>query len=168
LKKVLIANRGEIAVRVIRAVADLGLHSVAVYAQDDANSSHVHLADEAVALQASGPAAYLDMQAIIGAAQATGADAIHPGYGFLSERADFAQACADAGVTFVGPAPQQLAQFGDKAQAIALAWPAACPSCRPRAAMPRWRRSPRSSTPRAATALSSRPWAAAAAAACAW
>jgi acetyl/propionyl-CoA carboxylase alpha subunit len=64
LKKVLIANRGEIAVRVIRAVADLGMHSVAVYAQDDANSSHVHLADEAVALQASGPAAYLDMQAI--------------------------------------------------------------------------------------------------------
>ncbi len=121
MKKVLIANRGEIAVRVIRAVADLGLRSVAVYAQDDANSSHVHLADEAVALQASGPAAYLDVQAIIGAAQSTGADAIHPGYGFLSERADFAQACADAGVTFVGPAPQQLAQFGDKAQAIALA-----------------------------------------------
>lgn len=121
MKKVLIANRGEIAVRVIRAVADLGLQSVAVFAQDDANSSHVHLADESVALQASGPAAYLDVQAIVAAAQAKGVDAVHPGYGFLSERADFAQACAAAGITFVGPTPDQLTQFGDKAQAIALA-----------------------------------------------
>ena len=121
MKKVLIANRGEIAVRVIRAARDLGLQPVAVYAQDDAGSSHIHLADEAVALQASGPAAYLDVQAILAAARASGADAIHPGYGFLSERADFAQACADAGIVFVGPTPQQLARFGDKASAIALA-----------------------------------------------
>lgn len=121
MKKVLIANRGEIAVRVIRAVADLGMKSVAVFALDDAQSSHVELADETVALQGSGPAAYLNIQAIIDAAKQIGADAIHPGYGFLSERADFAQACAAAGVTFVGPTAQQLNQFGDKSQAIALA-----------------------------------------------
>ena len=117
----LIANRGEIAVRVIRAVADLGLRSVAVYAEDDEHSSHVCLADESVALKGSGPAAYLNMDAIIQAARAVGADAIHPGYGFLSERSDFAQACETAGITFVGPTAEQLNQFGDKGQAIALA-----------------------------------------------
>jgi len=121
LKKVLIANRGEIAVRVIRAVSDLGLQSVAVYAQDDANSSHVRLADESVALQKSGPPAYLDIDAIIEVAKKTGADAIHPGYGFLSERSDFSQACKAAGISFVGPTALQLMQFGDKGQAIKLA-----------------------------------------------
>ena len=121
MKKVLIANRGEIAVRVIRAVADLGMYSVAVYAKDDAHSNHVRMADEAIALAVAGPAAYLNIEAIIAAAKQAGADAIHPGYGFLSERADFAQACEAAGITFVGPTAQQLNQFGDKGQAIALA-----------------------------------------------
>lgn len=121
LKKVLIANRGEIAVRVIRAVADLGMESIAIYAQDDAQNSHVFLAKEAIAMPGSGPSAYLDIHAILKAAQACGADAIHPGYGFLSERADFAEACEQVGITFIGPTPSQLECFGDKAQAIALA-----------------------------------------------
>ena len=121
MKKLLIANRGEIALRVQRAAQDLGIATVAVYAADDAQSRHRMLADEAVALPGSGPAAYLDIDAILGAARATGADAIHPGYGFLSERADFAQACADAGIVFVGPTPEQLGLFGDKGRALALA-----------------------------------------------
>ncbi len=121
MKKVLIANRGEIAVRVIRAVADLGMQSVAVYAQDDATSSHLRLAEEAIALSKSGPSAYLDIEEIILQALHIGADAIHPGYGFLSERADFADACAAAGLIFIGPTSQHLRQFGDKGQAIALA-----------------------------------------------
>jgi len=119
--KILIANRGEIALRLVRAVRDLGAHSVAVYASDDAHALHVSLADEAVALQAHGPAAYLDSAALIAIAQRSGCDAVHPGYGFLSERADFAQQCAQAGLVFIGPTPEQLALFGDKAQALALA-----------------------------------------------
>ncbi len=120
-KKILIANRGEIALRLVRAVRDLGVGSVAVYAPDDAQAPHVQSADEAVALDATGPAAYLDIPAILAIAQRTGCDAVHPGYGFLSERADFAQACEQAGMTFIGPTVQQLALFGDKAQARALA-----------------------------------------------
>lgn len=120
-KKVLIANRGEIAVRLVRALQDLGIHSVAVHAKDDAQALHVQLADTAVALQATGPAAYLDIAALLAVARAQGCDAVHPGYGFLSERADFAQACADAGLVFIGPTPEQLALFGDKARARALA-----------------------------------------------
>jgi len=119
--KVLIANRGEIAVRLVRALRDLGIASVAVHARDDAAALHVQLADAAVALDAAGPSAYLDVAALIGVAKAQGCDAVHPGYGFLSERADFAQACADAGLVFIGPAPEQLALFGDKARARALA-----------------------------------------------
>jgi acetyl/propionyl-CoA carboxylase alpha subunit/acetyl-CoA carboxylase carboxyltransferase component len=119
--KVLIANRGEIAVRLVRALRDLGIASVAVHARDDASALHVQLADVAVALDAAGPSAYLDIAALIGVAKAQGCDAVHPGYGFLSERADFAQACADAGLVFIGPAPEQLALFGDKARARALA-----------------------------------------------
>ncbi|KLN53641.1 carboxyl transferase domain-containing protein [Variovorax paradoxus] len=119
--KVLIANRGEIAVRLVRALRDLGIASVAVHARDDASALHVQLADTAVALDAAGPSAYLDIAALIGVAKAQGCDAVHPGYGFLSERADFAQACADAGLVFIGPAPEQLALFGDKARARALA-----------------------------------------------
>ena len=121
LKKILIANRGEIAVRIARALHDLGCASVAVFAQDDAGGLHTQLADHAVALQATGPAAYLDGAALIAAARAQGCDAVHPGYGFLSESAAFAQACADAGLAFIGPTPEQLALFGDKARARALA-----------------------------------------------
>ncbi|MFM9927012.1 carboxyl transferase domain-containing protein [Variovorax sp. H27-G14] len=119
--KVLIANRGEIAVRLVRALRDLGIASVAVHARDDAAALHVQLADTAVALDATGPSAYLDMAALIAVAKAQGCDAVHPGYGFLSERADFAQACADAGLVFIGPTPEQLGLFGDKARARALA-----------------------------------------------
>lgn len=119
--KVLIANRGEIAVRLVRALRDLGLSSVAVHARDDAAALHVQLADTAVALDATGPSAYLDAAALIAVAKAQGCDAVHPGYGFLSERADFAQACADAGLVFIGPTPEQLGLFGDKARARALA-----------------------------------------------
>lgn len=119
--KVLIANRGEIALRIVRALHDLGIASVAVYADDDAASPHVAAANESVALGATGPAAYLDGARIIALAKAHGCDAVHPGYGFLSERADFAQACAAAGLRFIGPTPAQLALFGDKAQARALA-----------------------------------------------
>ena len=121
MKKVLIANRGEIAVRLARALRDLGIASVAVYAHDDAAALHVQLADAAVALSATGPSAYLDMAALIAIAHEQGCDTVHPGYGFLSERADFAQACADAGLRFIGPTPAQLALFGDKARARSLA-----------------------------------------------
>ena len=120
-KKILIANRGEIAIRLIRAAQDLGAATVAVFSQDDSLALHVALADETVALAATGPAAYLNIAALIAAARATGCEALHPGYGFLSERADFAQACADAGLVFIGPTPAQLALFGDKASARALA-----------------------------------------------
>ena len=119
--KVLVANRGEIALRTVRALHDLGIASVAVYADDDAASPHVQAATAAVALGATGPAAYLDGARLIAIAQAQGCDAVHPGYGFLSERADFARACDDAGLRFIGPTPAQLALFGDKAQARALA-----------------------------------------------
>lgn len=121
LTKVLIANRGEIAVRLVRALRDLGIASVAVHARDDAEALHVQLADAVVPLDATGPSAYLDGAALIAIAREQGCDAVHPGYGFLSERADFAQACADAGLRFIGPTPEQLALFGDKARARALA-----------------------------------------------
>ncbi|MBN8747147.1 Biotin carboxylase [Xylophilus ampelinus] len=119
--KVLIANRGEIAVRLVRALQDAGIASVAVHSRDDAQALHAQLADTAVALDATGPSAYLDIPALIAVAKAQGCDAVHPGYGFLSERADFAQACAEAGLVFIGPTPGQLALFGDKARARALA-----------------------------------------------
>jgi acetyl/propionyl-CoA carboxylase alpha subunit/acetyl-CoA carboxylase carboxyltransferase component len=115
--KLLIANRGEIAIRIARAAGELGIAAVAVYSRDDAHSLHVRIADEAHALPVSGAAAYLDAAAIIATAQGAGCDAIHPGYGFLAERADFARACAAAGLTFVGPSPEHLELFGDKARA---------------------------------------------------
>jgi acetyl/propionyl-CoA carboxylase alpha subunit len=119
--KILIANRGEIALRLVRAVADLGLRSVAVYAADDARAPHVGSADTAVALGKAGAAAYLDIERLLAIARETGCDAVHPGYGFLSERADFARACAGAGLRFIGATPPQLDLFGDKAAARALA-----------------------------------------------
>ncbi|WP_366501426.1 carboxyl transferase domain-containing protein [Phenylobacterium sp.] len=117
----MIANRGEIAIRIARAAADLGLPAVAVYAQDDAASLHRQATEAAVALPASGARAYLDIDALTAAAKSEGCDAVHPGYGFLSESAAFARACAAAKLTFVGPAPESLDLFGDKAAARALA-----------------------------------------------
>jgi len=119
--RLLVANRGEVAVRLVRAAHDLGIAAVALHAADDAQAAHLRLADAAVALGGNGPAAYLDVAAVIDAALHSGCDAVHPGYGFLSERADFAQACADAGLAFIGPSVEQLALFGDKVRARALA-----------------------------------------------
>ena len=114
---VLIANRGEIAIRIARAAQDLGLRTVAVYSQDDAASLHTQVADESVQLEGFGARAYLNIDGVIAAALANGCDAIHPGYGFLSEQADFAAACAQAGIKFIGPSPEHLGLFGDKARA---------------------------------------------------
>ncbi len=121
MKKILIANRGEIAVRVARAAADLGIATVAVHPADDARSLHVVSADEALLIPGSGARAFLDIAAMVDAARQAGCDAVHPGYGFLSENAAFARACANAGLIFIGPAPETLDLFGDKARARALA-----------------------------------------------
>jgi len=123
----LIANRGEIALRIIRTATELGIGTVAVYAEDDADSPHVHAADEAVGLPGTGPAAYLDHAAILAAVKKSGADLIHPGYGFLSESAEFARACAEAGYTFVGPDARTLELFGDKSSARRTAIAAGVP-----------------------------------------
>ena len=130
ITKVLMANRGEIAIRIARALADLGLRSVAVNSRDDARSLHVPAADEVQELPGQGVAAYLDADAIIAAAKVSGCDAIHPGYGFLAERADFGRRCADAGLIFIGPAPAHLELFGDKARARVAAAAAAVPVIR--------------------------------------
>jgi geranyl-CoA carboxylase alpha subunit len=116
--KILVANRGEIACRVMRTAHRMGYRTVAVYSDADAQALHVHQADEAVHLGAApASASYLNIAALIGAAKRTGADAVHPGYGFLSERADFAQACADAGLVFIGPSPAAITAMGNKARA---------------------------------------------------
>jgi acetyl/propionyl-CoA carboxylase alpha subunit/acetyl-CoA carboxylase carboxyltransferase component len=123
----LIANRGEIAIRIARAAADLGLDCTAIYSTDDERSLHVKAADRAVSLGASGARAYLDIAGVIAAARAAHCDAIHPGYGFLSESAAFARACAQAGIAFIGPSPEALEAFGDKTRARALAVRAGVP-----------------------------------------
>ena len=116
-KALLIANRGEIGIRIARAAADLGIRTVAIYPQDDEASLHVQAADSGHLLAGHGARAYLDAEAVIQAATANDCDAIHPGYGFLSEQADFARQCAAAGITFVGPKVDHLELFGDKARA---------------------------------------------------
>ena len=120
-KSVLVANRGEIAIRVMRAAAEMGLRTVAIFSEDDANSLHTRKADEARALKGTGAAAYLDAEQVVAVAKAAHCDAIHPGYGFLSENAGFARRCREEGITFIGPRPEVLELFGDKLEARSLA-----------------------------------------------
>lgn len=128
MKKILIANRGEIAVRIIRACHDLGIEAVAVYSQADAEGLHVLLADEAVCIgEPPSPKSYLKISNILAACEITGADAVHPGFGFLSENSHFASICESSGLNFIGPSHQAIALLGDKAAAKATAKKAGCP-----------------------------------------
>lgn len=128
MQKVLIANRGEIAVRIIRACHDLGLQTVAVYSEADAEALHVLHADEAICIgEAPSQKSYLKIPNILSACEVTGADAIHPGYGFLAENANFASICESCGLTFIGPASETILALGDKAKAKATAKKAGCP-----------------------------------------
>ena len=135
--KVLVANRGAIACRIFRTLRQMGIASVAIYSEADADSAHVTMADESVCV---GPAAvaqsYLAVERILDAARSTGAQAIHPGYGFLSENARFVEACEAAGLAFIGPTPEQMRVFGLKHTARALATERVChcypaPGCWP-------------------------------------
>mgnify|MGYP002010263827 FL=1 len=117
ISNMLIANRGEIAIRIARAATDLGIRSVAIFTEDDVDSLHTRVADVAHALPGKGARGYLDIEAVLAAAKQHGCDAIHPGYGFLSERADFARCCEEQGIIFIGPRVQHLDLFGDKARA---------------------------------------------------
>ena len=130
ISSILIANRGEISIRIARAASDLGRRTVAVWSEDDADSLHRRMADAAHPLAGKGPSAYLDMDAVVQAALDSGCDAVHPGYGFLSERAEFAQRCAATGLTFIGPSVEHLALFGDKARAREAALAAGVPVSR--------------------------------------
>jgi len=128
-KKILIANRGEVALRIIFACKELGIKTVAVYSQADENSLHVRFADEDVCIGPPRSAdSYLNVPAIISAAEITGADAIHPGYGFLSENAGFAALCEQEGVTFIGPSARVISLMGDKAMARRMADEAGVPT----------------------------------------
>src|SRR5579864_4146286 len=128
LRRILIANRGEIAVRIVRTCRKMGIESVAVYSDADHDALHVRLADQAVAI---GPAdareSYLNIPSILAAARIGQADAIHPGYGFLAENADFASACEQAGIAFIGPASEVVRAMGSKAEARRLAQDAGVP-----------------------------------------
>jgi acetyl-CoA carboxylase biotin carboxylase subunit len=128
MKKVLVANRGEIAVRIIRACHDLGLQTVAVYSEVDSEAMHVHHADEAICIgEAPSSKSYLKISNIIAACEITGADAVHPGYGFLSENANFASICESCGLNFIGPSSKSIALLGDKSAAKATAKNVRCP-----------------------------------------
>lgn len=128
MKKVLIANRGEIAVRIIRACHDLGLQTVAVYSEADAEAMHVHHADEAICIgEAPSAKSYLKIANLIAACEITHADAVHPGYGFLSENANFASICESCGLNFIGPPSKAISALGDKANAKATAKSVKCP-----------------------------------------
>src|SRR4051812_19913418 len=120
-KRLLIANRGEIAIRIARAASETGLATVAIYPADDVLSLHVRTADAAHEIPGRGARAYLDIEAVIAAAKATGCDALHPGYGFLSENSGLARRCAEEEIVFIGPSPEALDLFGDKGEAKALA-----------------------------------------------
>jgi acetyl/propionyl-CoA carboxylase alpha subunit len=121
VQRLLIANRGEVAIRVMRAALELGIEPVAVFSEDDDQSLHVSRSQEAVALRGTGPAAYLDVDQLVAAAATASCQALHPGYGFVSESAVLARACAAAGIVFAGPAPETLDILGDKTRARALA-----------------------------------------------
>jgi acetyl-CoA/propionyl-CoA carboxylase biotin carboxyl carrier protein len=127
IRTLLVANRGEIAVRVIRAARELGLRTVAVYGEGEHEAMHVRLADEAWRIRSAAPIPYLDIPAIVEIASRGNADAIHPGYGFLAENSDFARACADAGIIFVGPPAEAIAAMGDKIEARRIAAAAGVP-----------------------------------------
>ncbi len=120
IKKVLIANRGEIAIRISQAAAELGISTVSIYPEDDASSLHIVKTDESVQIPGTGAQAYLDKLAVIEAAKELKVDAIHPGYGFLSENGDFAAAVEEAGLIFIGPCAETIRQMGDKAAAKTL------------------------------------------------
>ena len=117
IEKVLVANRGEIACRIMRTCAKMGIATVGVFSDVDAGALHVRAAGEAVRLSGQAAAAYLDMGALLEAARRAGADAVHPGYGFLAENASFAAACRDAGITFIGPTPEVIRDMGSKRRA---------------------------------------------------
>lgn len=125
--KILVANRGEIALRVMRSCRDLGIPSVAVYSDGEQSAPHVRYADEAWRIESDAPIPYLDIDALLRIATETGSDAIHPGYGFLSENSEFARACSEAGITFIGPGPEAMSAMGDKIRARSLARQAGVP-----------------------------------------
>jgi acetyl-CoA carboxylase biotin carboxylase subunit len=129
IKKILIANRGEIALRIVRACRELGIHSLAVYSEADEQSLHVQLADEAICIgPASGAESYLRTDRILSAAEVGDIDAIHPGYGFLSENAEFAEQCESCNIQFIGPKAETIKKMGDKAMARETVSKSRCPN----------------------------------------